>query len=299
MKPIQFAIFAILAAVAGVKAAAITDDTIQICQQTCYAEEPTCSEGMHPVKDGDCWTCQRTIWLVTSLPWAHYRDPPLTGGVLIFLCNPLTTPLPTLIFNTQHILRRPDTILVLTAPSASGHALDCISKELAAANCTPRKILAVDPIRALEAVSTLKSDPSSSAVIQRYQDDFMGSRISFLGDVLARMLGLKDSTRMVSSSSLLLAIRARSAVIQMLCALYTSARSVSQARIAIDRVFTGASELELQVEEVRVRTDREVLVESGIDDNQHWNRLTKISRFEYHDTERVFDKKTRHHSRVQ
>jgi hypothetical protein len=119
----------------------------------------------------------------------------------------------------------------------------------------------------------------------------MGSRISFLGDVLARMLGLKDSTRMVSSSSLLLAIRARSAVIQMQSALYTSARSVSQARIAIDRVFTGASELELQVEEVRVRTDREVLVESGIDDNQHWDRLTKISRFVYHDTEQVFDKK--------
>jgi len=124
----------------------------------------------------------------------------------------------------------------------------------------------VDPIRALEAVSALKSDPSSPTAIQRYQDDFMGSRISLLGDVLARMLGLKDSSRMASSSSLLLAIRARSAVIQMQSALYASARSVSQARVAIDRVFTGASELESQVEEVRARTDREVLVESGIDE---------------------------------
>ncbi|KAG2099121.1 hypothetical protein BD769DRAFT_1512126 [Suillus cothurnatus] len=158
----------------------------------------------------------------------------------------------------------PNTILVLTASSTSGHALDCISKELAAANCTPGNILAVDPIRALEAVSALKSDPSSPAAIQRYQDDFMGSRISLLGDVLARMLGLKDS--MASSSSLLLAIRARSAVIQMQSALYASARSVSQARVAIDHVFTGASELESQVEEVRARTDREVLVESGIDE---------------------------------
>ncbi|KAG2121347.1 hypothetical protein BD769DRAFT_1008458 [Suillus cothurnatus] len=188
----------------------------------------------------------------------------LKGDVLIFLCNPLTTPLPTLISNSQHILRRPNTILVLAASSTSGHALDCISKELAAANCTPGNILAVDPIRALEAVSALKSDPSSPAAIQKYQDDFMGSRISLLGDVLARMLGLKDS--MASSSSLLLAIRARSAVIQMQSALYASARSVSQARVAIDHVFTGASELESQVEEVRARTDREVLVESGIDE---------------------------------
>jgi hypothetical protein len=52
----------------------------------------------------------------------------------------------------------------------------------------------------------------------------------------------------------------------MQSALYASARSVSQARVAIDRVFTGASELESQVEEVRARTDREVLVESGIDE---------------------------------
>lgn len=187
----------------------------------------------------------------------------LKGDVLIFICNPLTKDIPTLISNAQHILQRPNTILVLTASSTSEHALDYISKELAAANCTPGKILAVDPIRALEAVSALKADPSSPIAIQRYQEDFMGSRISLLGDVLAGMLGLKDSGR---TSSLLLAIRTQSALIQMRSALYASARSVSQARVAIDRIFTGASELQSQVEEVRARTDREVLVESGIDD---------------------------------
>jgi hypothetical protein len=190
----------------------------------------------------------------------------LKGDVLILLCNPLTNHLPTLISNAQHILQRPNTILVLTTSSASEHALDHISKELAAANCTPGKILAADPIRALEAISALKSDPSSPAAIQRYQDDFIGSRISLLGDVVAGMLGLKDSGRTSLPSSLLLAIRTRSALIQMRSALYASARSVSQARIAIDRIFTGASELQSQVEEVRARTDREVLVESGIDE---------------------------------
>ncbi|KAG2361438.1 hypothetical protein BDR07DRAFT_1358996 [Suillus spraguei] len=188
----------------------------------------------------------------------------LKGDVLILLFNPLTTPLPTLISNAQHILQRQNTILVLTASSASGHALDYISKELAAANCTPGKIISVDPIRALQAVSALKSDPSSPAVIQKYQDNFMGSRISLLGDVLAGMFELKDSSR--TSSSLLLTIRTRSALTQMRSALYAGARSVSQARAAIDRVFIGASELQSQVEEVRARTDREVLVESGIDE---------------------------------
>ncbi|KAG2153708.1 uncharacterized protein EDB93DRAFT_1134238 [Suillus bovinus] len=190
----------------------------------------------------------------------------LKGDVLIFLWNPLTNPLPTLISNAQHILQRPNTILVLTASSASKHALDYISKELAAANCSPGKILPVDPIRALEAVSALKSDPSSPTAIQRYQEDFMGSRISLLGDVLAKMFGLKDSGRTSSPPSLLSAIRTRSALIQMRSALYISARSVSQTRVAIDRVFTSASELQSQVEEVRARTGREVLVESGIDE---------------------------------
>ncbi|KAG1746291.1 hypothetical protein EDD22DRAFT_918270 [Suillus occidentalis] len=174
----------------------------------------------------------------------------LKGDVLILLCNPLTNHLPTLISTTKHILQRPNTILVLTTSSASEHALDHISKELAAANCTPGKILAADPIRALEAVSALKLDPSSPAAIQRYQNDFMGSRISLLGDVVAGMLGSKDSDRTSLPSSLLSAIRTR----------------IFQARVAIDRIFTCASELQSQVEEVRARTDREVLVESGIDE---------------------------------
>lgn len=190
----------------------------------------------------------------------------LKGDVLILLCDPLTNHLSTLISNAQHILQRPNTMLVLITSSASEHALDHISKELSAANCTPGKILAADPIRALEAISALKSDPSSPAAIQRYQDDFIGSRISLLGDAVAGMLGLKDSSHTSLPSSLLLAIRTRSALIQMRSALYASARSVSQARVAIDRIFTGASELQSQVEEVRARTDREVLVESGIDE---------------------------------
>ncbi|KAG0708366.1 hypothetical protein DFH29DRAFT_795122 [Suillus ampliporus] len=194
----------------------------------------------------------------------------LKGDVLILLCNPLTTPLPTLISKAQFILQRPKTILVLTASvsGASEHALEHVSKELAAANCSPGKIIAADPIRALGAVSALKADPSSAVAIQKYQDDFMGSRISLLGDVLAGMLGLKDSGRTPSSSSasLLLDIRTRSALTQMQSALYASAQSVSQARVAIDRVCTSASELQSQVEEVRAKADREVLVESGIDE---------------------------------
>ncbi|KAG2150986.1 hypothetical protein DEU56DRAFT_728457, partial [Suillus clintonianus] len=187
----------------------------------------------------------------------------LKGDVLILLCNPLTTPLPTLISNAQYILQRPGTILVLTASGASSHALEHISKELAAANCTPGKILVVDPIRALEAVSSLKSDPSSPAAIQRYQDDFTGSRISHLGDVLAGVLRLKGGR---ASSSSLMDISTQSALMQMRSALHASAQSVSQARVTMDRVFIGASELQLQVEEVRARTDREVLVESGIEE---------------------------------
>ncbi|KAG2124540.1 hypothetical protein BD769DRAFT_1467561 [Suillus cothurnatus] len=57
MKSIQFAILAILAAVAGVKAA--TDGTTEICQFICLHEEPVCPEGWYAYETGDCWTCCR------------------------------------------------------------------------------------------------------------------------------------------------------------------------------------------------------------------------------------------------
>ncbi|KAG1882872.1 hypothetical protein F4604DRAFT_1739246 [Suillus subluteus] len=55
MKPIQFAILAVLAAVAGVKAA--PDGTTEICLRACFPEEPQCAEGWYPVELGVCWTC--------------------------------------------------------------------------------------------------------------------------------------------------------------------------------------------------------------------------------------------------
>ena len=184
----------------------------------------------------------------------------LRGDVLVLLCNPLTTPLPTLITKTGYMLRRPTTVLILTSAGASDHVLEHVKRELAAAGCKPRNVLTVDALRALDAISALKSDPSSSAAIQRYQNDFTGSRISTFSEVLGEMLGSKDSRRVSLSD-----IRTRTALVQMNSALHASAHSVAQARTAIDRVFAGASELQSQVEEVRVRSD-EVLAESGVDE---------------------------------
>jgi hypothetical protein len=183
----------------------------------------------------------------------------LRGDVLVLLCNPLTTPLPTLISKADYLLQRPKTILLLTSSGASEHALDHVTKELAAAGCKPGKVLTVDAARALDAISALKLHPSSPSAIQRYQNDFTGSQISILSQVLGEMLGSKDSGRVSLSD-----IRTRTALVQMRSALRASARSVMEARAAVDRVFIGAGELQSQVEEVRAKTD-EVLVESGVD----------------------------------
>jgi hypothetical protein len=180
----------------------------------------------------------------------------LSGDALILLCNPLTTSLPTLIAKAGYILRRSKTILLLTASGISDHALEHVKKELAAAGCKPGNVLTVDAVRALDAISTLKSNPSSPSAIQRYQNDFTGSRISIFSEVLGEMLGSKDSRR--------LSLSERTALMQMRSALCASAHSVAQSRAAIDRVFTGASELQSQVEEVRAKSD-EVLAESGVD----------------------------------
>jgi len=185
----------------------------------------------------------------------------LKGDVLVLICNPLTTPLPTLIAKANYILKRSKTILLLTASGASEHALERVKKELVAAGCKPGKVLAVDPIRALDAISALKSDLSSPSVIQRYQNDFTGSRISILNEVLGEMLGSKEKEKQRVT---LLDIRTRTALMQMKSALCASAQSVTEARATIDRVFTGASELQSQVEEVYAKAD-EVLTDSGVD----------------------------------
>ncbi|OAX39122.1 hypothetical protein K503DRAFT_717128 [Rhizopogon vinicolor AM-OR11-026] len=183
----------------------------------------------------------------------------LEGDALVLICNPLTTPLATLISKAGYILQRSKTILLLTASGASEHALGHVKKELAAAGCQPGKVLAVDPVRALDAISALKSNTSSPSAIRMYQNDFTGSRISIFSEVLGEMLGSKDSGHVS-----LLDIRTQTALMQMRSALCASARSVNQARATIDRVFTGTSELQSQVEEVCAKTD-EVLTESGVD----------------------------------
>lgn len=58
MKPIQFAILAILAAVAGVKAASTTTNDGVCDDSQCYTRAPACSDDAIAVEIySDCWTC--------------------------------------------------------------------------------------------------------------------------------------------------------------------------------------------------------------------------------------------------
>lgn len=98
----------------------------------------------------------------------------------VIVINPVTTPLCDLF---QRRLPR-HTIIALTAATAT-RTPDNLHRFLDSASPKSRAILYVDPTRAVEALKNLS--PSLSA-IQRYQDDYTGSGVSSITEVLQSAL---------------------------------------------------------------------------------------------------------------
>ncbi|KAF9241587.1 hypothetical protein BU15DRAFT_44686, partial [Melanogaster broomeanus] len=182
----------------------------------------------------------------------------LSSDVLLFLCDPVTTPLPDLANRARHLLDKPNTILVLTSSSGSEHHHEFISRSLSKLGCQPGRILFVDPKRALTAITTLQANPGSVPAIDKYQTDSLGSRISTVGAALRDILGPKD----VSDKSLL-GLRQLTAVSQVHGALAASFRSVEGVEKEIKSVTCGIDNLRSEVRQTQGKAVTEILGEPG------------------------------------
>ncbi|KZT10701.1 uncharacterized protein LAESUDRAFT_721067 [Laetiporus sulphureus 93-53] len=104
----------------------------------------------------------------------------ILADIPVIVCNPASTPLPSLLSRTELPLDHPNAVLVLTTTTPSA--------ELAArlrVSGRDLRILFVDPLRALSALRVLSSAPSSTRAIQQYQDDFGGSNVSSVTKAVA------------------------------------------------------------------------------------------------------------------
>ncbi|KAH7925514.1 hypothetical protein BV22DRAFT_1064712 [Leucogyrophana mollusca] len=188
----------------------------------------------------------------------RYSHKLVDGDVLVLLWNALTTPLPALVASVGHLLRRPNTFLVISPSTSSDHLLTHVAKTLSDTGIKPGKILSIDPARALSGLSSLKSNPTSPTAVLKYQDDFLGSQLSTLSQSLAEYFGAGGS-----DNASLARLRTQTALAQIRSALEAGSASVARAHGAINVVCEGARELRRRVEELRARVELEVLGASG------------------------------------
>ncbi|KAG6920261.1 hypothetical protein DXG01_005030 [Tephrocybe rancida] len=178
-------------------------------------------------------------------------DALLKTDVAVILCNPITTSIPVLL-REPLLSRKPNTVLVVTsAPSKSNsdvlHA--AILKSLPEKAAGKVQILFADPSRAVAANEAFKSEFQSSTAVQRYQDDFVGSRVSAVSAELKRILspGTESS------------LRSQTALARIRAALLTCQAALHRARNEMESIAVDMCTLKARLEEAKVKAQGEVL----------------------------------------
>ncbi|KAF8813850.1 hypothetical protein BYT27DRAFT_7250731 [Phlegmacium glaucopus] len=177
-----------------------------------------------------------------------------TADIPIIVCNPITMPLST-------ILAAPlphNTILVLSSSVPQADLDEIIQQQLSAS--PPHhgppfrrlKTISVDPKRAVGAIHTLQSDRQSLTAIQRFQDDFIGSKISTVTHAL------HDKLKSNTSMSPLLSLRTKAALYRIQDALCACLASVRELRHDLNQASIDASNLRAKIEEVQARVEGDV-----------------------------------------
>ncbi|KAF9459814.1 hypothetical protein BDZ94DRAFT_1171027 [Collybia nuda] len=185
----------------------------------------------------------------------------LQADAAIIVCNPLTTPLSTLL-ETPLFTRNPNSILILSFTSLSYSELrsqplsrftyPMIPREPAIQG---REIHFVDPVRALSAIRTLTSNPHTPNIIEKFQDEYMSSNISNLTTSLKSLLSPSGN---LSGGSL----QKRTALAQLRGALHTCNLSLTKARGEMEEVSMAVGKLIGRMEEATAKARGEVLGQS-------------------------------------
>ena len=191
---------------------------------------------------------------LTSLSHILENSTIYQADVPIIVCNPIATPLSTILASPlPH-----NAILVLTSNISQANLDEIIQQKLAASPPHRRlpfrnfKTIAVDPKRAVEAVHALQSDSQSVFAIQRFQTDFLSSAI------VSVTHALHDKLESNSSTSPLLALRAKTALYHIQDALCAALTSIREMRHDLDQASVEASNLRARFEESQARIQGDV-----------------------------------------
>lgn len=182
----------------------------------------------------------------------------MKADVAVVLCNPVTTPI-SVLPRFSFLFRNPNTILVLTStpPESNLEDLHAILMNTLPEKMSWRsKILFVEPSRAVAANEILKSDSQSPIAVQRYQDNYNGSRVSSVSNALREIIPLEVD---VSQSS----FRYQTALARIQAALTTCQAVLRQARNEMDNIAVGVCTLKATLEEAKVRAHGEILSRSS------------------------------------
>ena len=173
------------------------------------------------------------------------------ADVPIIVCNPITTPLSV-------ILDAPlphNTILVVSSVVSQAD-LDEIIQQQISASPPPHglpfrtfKIVPLDSKRAVMAIQTLRAEHQSVTAIQRFQDDFIGSKISTVTHAL------HDKLKSNNSMSPLRDIRAKAVLHHIQDALRAGFTSVREMRHGLNQASVNVSNLRAQIEEAQARVE--------------------------------------------
>lgn len=193
----------------------------------------------------------------------------LTADIPIVVCNPLTHPLPSFFADTlPHTLHlNPHAIVVLTSGADTTAVRAYVDALLAHSGPPPPRgsppnvprlhLVFVDPARALSAVETLRKNPASPSIVQRYQDDFLGSRLPALSDAVAAILAPNGSS--TTAPAAIAALRLNTALSLLRGALGACRLALAEANRELDRAYTGIDTLRGEISEADAKVHRRVL----------------------------------------
>jgi hypothetical protein len=179
------------------------------------------------------------------------------ADIPILLVNPLVTPLSTLL----SIPLPQNTIVIIRAPSSP--SFDVAQLFVSVPHGAPKPtIILADPSRAAKAIQLMQSNSTtSSATVQRFQDEFTGSNVSAITSVLHDLLrptaGSSGETKQKGLPSDYL--RVKFALVKLEDALSACLSSIQGIRIKLDQACVEASRLSDRVEETGAKVEYEVL----------------------------------------
>ncbi|KAI8993898.1 hypothetical protein BD414DRAFT_436199 [Trametes punicea] len=185
------------------------------------------------------------------------------ADVPVILCNPATTPLPSILpVSTEPPLpvSRQYTILAVSVSSptqstAAGQASHV--KSLAARD--DLRVVFVDPARALRGLEQLGYGPASPLSVQRYQDDITGSNIASVTHAIKEILsGAVGGGVNESESSRAIMVHTQTGQALIRDALMTCRTVLRRVELEANAVLTGTSTLRGQMEEAKARVHLEV-----------------------------------------